>query len=175
MCDITELTADCGTNPPGIQKLYWIRQDKVSGVAAIDMATLTVDGVISLVSGQWFLPLEAVLEETELKEELVGPVDSQSIKYTLTAQIKGLTPAVMATLQEALGAKIIILVGMQDGRYKLLGNTNQYCQIITAPTTTGKLGSTDRKGALLTIECHGNATYAPFYDAYNAPVQDLLA
>lgn len=163
MCEINEIIPSCGPNVPGVAEIYWAKADTVDSIPAVNASTLVISTDITMTSTNTFKKLVLVREDSLYEEEMAGPTDSNHHMYRLTGRVKGMTAAVDADLNLAVGAPIIVLAKFHDGSVRLIGNKVNFAEIITLKSSSGKTGSTDKKGAEIVIESKGHAIKAPYY------------
>jgi hypothetical protein len=163
MCEIVDVIPNCGPNAPGVTELYWAAAEDIDTIPAVGTGTLVISTNITMEATKVFHPLVAVREETFLDEEMLGTTDSLHFKQMITLKVKGMTAAVDLALQKAAGAKCVIIAKFPDGTMRIIGNKTNYAEVMTMKGTTGKLGSTDKKGTDITIQSIGHITKAPYY------------
>lgn len=163
MCEIVDVIPVCGPNAPGVTELYWAAVEDIDTIPAVGVGTLVVSTNITMEATKVFHPLVTIKEETFVDEEMIGSTDSLHFRQMITAKVKGITPAVELALQKAAGAKCVIIAKFPDGTMRIIGNKTCYAEVMTMKSTTGKLGSTDKKGTDITIQSIGHITKAPFY------------
>lgn len=163
MCEVLEILAECGANPPGVKEIYWAEVNTIDTIAPVNLTTLTISTDITMVGGAKFQKVEMIQEETMFEEEQLGPTDSLHFSHTLIGRIKGQKAGIDAALSAAAGAKVVVIVRMADGELRLIGNKANYAEITSQKASSGKVGSTDRKGTEITIKSVGHAFKAPYY------------
>lgn len=163
MCTIAELIPECGTNAPGVTEILWTEVNDIDSIPPMNIATLTISTDIIMVATKTFKSLVTIREETFFDDEMMGSTDSLHFMHQLTAKVKGMTPAVDAALNAAAGAKCVLLIKLPDGNVRLLGNKTNYAEVITMKSSTGKIGSQDKKGTDIIIKSVGHMTKAPYY------------
>lgn len=161
---IVEVLPTIGPNAPGITTdIYWADVDTIDVIAPVNLSTLTISTDITMLSSATFKLLATVREESNVKCTQTGPEDTIHFIHELVTRVKGMEPTVMAALNACAGRRCVVLVTQPDGTINMIGNKTNYATISAMDTDSGKAGSTDRKGTVITIRSIGHIYKLPTY------------
>lgn len=161
---IGEVIPTIGPNAPGVAaNIYWADVDTIDVIVPINLATLTVPTTVTMLGGAVFKLLATIREETNITDDQTGPTDTIHFIHQLVTRVKGMEPTVMAALNACAGRRCVVLVTQPDGTINIIGNKTNYAEITSMVTDSGKAGSTDRKGTVITIKSIGHIHKLPTY------------
>ncbi len=161
MASLVAIIPAGGQNPPGITKIYWANVGDIDTFDPINSTTLEIPSV-TMISGKTFVELASVREVSEGTDTLTGFIDAQHTVLEFKGHIKGNNPAIMASLNAAIGARAVVLLQRPDGTVNVLGTPALYAEVTEMATNTGKMGTTDRNGTNITIRSIGHVTKMPY-------------
>ncbi len=155
-----------GPNAPGVQaNIYWADVSVIATIAPINAATLEVTAISMVAPTDKFKLLAIVREDSMIKDDMNGATDSIHYVEELTVRVKGMEPEIMAALNAGAGQRCVVLVQQPSGVVNIMGNKTNYAEITAMSSDSGKAGSSDRKGTVLTIKSIGHMHKLPFLTA----------
>lgn len=160
-CSVGAITAPCGANPNGIEKLY-VGAAANATIPAVTANIHTIGSNITMATDTYFYEIPIVRETWTFTEALTGPVDGQYYLQEVMGEIRGETGAQLAALENLTGSKVVLIVQFKNGNKKVIGTETNPLDLTQNDFKSGAQGSTDRLGT--TIKFTGySGTKAPLY------------
>lgn len=175
MCDITgAITAVCGANPAGIKRIWIAAAARVATIATAVVATHTVSTAITMTipATDRFWSIGHIFELGENNEGLTGDVGFQAVSRMLKFSIPSLIEGNVAKLQGMIGGEFIAIIQYVDNKYRIIGDKTSPLRLLKADFTSGKYGSTDKRGFTVELASSGGA-YSYFYTGTLTGVVDV--
>jgi hypothetical protein len=160
MCEILGVIPPCGPNVPGVAEIWWCEESLVTGIPAVTSNTIVI---ASNITAPPFLKLQTIPEDTVFNDEMMGEQDSAHFMRQVDGIVKGMDADVEYAISRATGARAIVIVKLSDGTMRLVGDKTNPAYLVVSKSTSGKKGSTDKRGTTISIKSTGHSTKAPFY------------
>jgi hypothetical protein len=137
MCEVGDLTRQCGAATPGIVKIYLIDVEDVETMEAGDPLTWEID-TITPVTGKYFHDIPFAEQKAGITDEIADAVGGGFQKH-IALKIPKYSPDVNMWVSNIIGARFIAIISDNNEQMIVIGN-------ITAPMRMEKgTGQTGQK------------------------------
>jgi len=165
-------------NPAGVKKVYYAFLEDIASFPTLDdpETALTFESLVEyteaivMKAGKQFFEYYGTLEESELKCELVGPLDGKGFENSGEWSYPGNDSKALGFMAATANRPAVYLIVEKNNVVRVVGSLEDPAYLQTIANTSGKKIADGRK-SVITVKASG-ATPAPIY---TLPLTSLLA